>query len=51
MAFAQLSLLEKFRKGTATIILQPSPGLPKLVDGRWLFMASPEYWATSPARP
>ncbi len=42
----QLALLEKFRHATAKpIILQPSPGLPKLVDGRWLFMASPEYLA------
>lgn len=40
----QLALLEKLRKATSIpIILQPSPGLPKLVDGRWLFMASPEY--------
>jgi homocysteine S-methyltransferase len=40
----QLALLEKLRKATTKpIILQPSPGMPKLVDGRWLFMASPEY--------
>ena len=40
----QLQLLERFRKVTQKpLILQPSPGLPKLVDGRWIFMASPEY--------
>ncbi len=39
-----LRLLERFRTATAKpIVLQPNPGLPRMVDGRLLYMASPEY--------
>lgn len=39
-----LRLLERFRTATSKpLILQPNPGLPRLVDGRLLYMASPEY--------
>jgi homocysteine S-methyltransferase len=39
-----LDLLKKFRTVTACpLILQPSAGLPRMVDGRLLYMASPEY--------
>jgi methionine synthase I (cobalamin-dependent)/5,10-methylenetetrahydrofolate reductase len=40
----QLRLLDRFKTATAKpIILQPNPGLPRMVDGRLLYMASPEY--------
>ncbi|BDU75258.1 bifunctional homocysteine S-methyltransferase/methylenetetrahydrofolate reductase [Mesoterricola sediminis] len=39
-----LDLLKRFRTATACpLILQPSAGLPRMVDGRYLYMASPEY--------
>jgi methionine synthase / methylenetetrahydrofolate reductase(NADPH) len=39
-----LDLLKRFRKVTTRpLILQPSAGLPRMVDGRLLYMASPEY--------
>ncbi len=39
-----LRLLERFRTATAKpIVLQPNPGLPRMVDGRLLYMATPEY--------
>lgn len=39
-----LRLLERFRTATEKpIVLQPSPGLPRMVDGRLLYMATPEY--------
>jgi homocysteine S-methyltransferase len=39
-----LDLLKKFKAVTKVpLILQPSAGLPRLVDGRLLYMASPEY--------
>jgi methionine synthase I (cobalamin-dependent)/5,10-methylenetetrahydrofolate reductase len=39
-----LDLLKRFKTVTdRPIILQPSAGLPRLVDGRLLYMASPEY--------
>jgi len=39
-----LDLLKKFRTvTTCPLILQPSAGLPRMVDGRLLYMASPEY--------
>ncbi|MGA2079026.1 MAG: bifunctional homocysteine S-methyltransferase/methylenetetrahydrofolate reductase [Holophaga sp.] len=39
-----LDLLKRFRTVTACpLILQPSAGLPRMVDGRLLYMASPEY--------
>jgi homocysteine S-methyltransferase len=39
-----LDLLKRFRAvTTCPLILQPSAGLPRLVDGRTLYMASPEY--------
>lgn len=39
-----LELLKRFRAVTERpLILQPSAGLPRLVDGRLLYMASPEY--------
>jgi homocysteine S-methyltransferase len=39
-----LDLLKRFKTVTdCPIILQPSAGLPRLVDGRLLYMASPEY--------
>ena len=39
-----LDLLKRFRAVTACpLILQPSAGLPRMVDGRLLYMASPEY--------
>jgi homocysteine S-methyltransferase len=39
-----LDLLKKFRTVTdCPLILQPSAGLPRMVDGRLLYMASPEY--------
>ncbi len=39
-----LDLLKRFRAATdAPIILNPSAGLPRQVDGRLLYMASPEY--------
>jgi len=39
-----LELLKRFRAATATpLILNPSAGLPRQVDGRLLYMASPEY--------
>lgn len=39
-----LDLLKRFKAVTdRPIILQPSAGLPRLVDGRLLYMASPEY--------
>ena len=39
-----LDLLKKFRTVTSCpLILQPSAGLPRMVDGRLLYMASPEY--------
>ena len=39
-----LDLLKKFKAVTSCpIVLQPSAGLPRLVDGRLLYMASPEY--------
>jgi homocysteine S-methyltransferase len=40
----QLRLLERLRAITAKpIVLQPNPGLPRLVDGRLIYGASPEY--------
>jgi len=39
-----LDLLKRFRAVTTRpLILQPSAGLPRMVDGRLLYMASPEY--------
>ena len=39
-----LDLLRRFKAVTTRpIILQPSAGLPRVVDGRLLYMASPEY--------
>lgn len=39
-----LDLLKRFRKVTTRpLVLQPSAGLPRMVDGRLLYMASPEY--------
>lgn len=39
-----LDLLKRFRAVTSCpLVLQPSAGLPRLVDGRTLYMASPEY--------
>jgi homocysteine S-methyltransferase len=39
-----LELLKRFRTVTeCPLILQPSAGLPRMVDGRLLYMASPEY--------
>lgn len=39
-----LDLLKRFKAVTdRPLILQPSAGLPRLVDGRLLYMASPEY--------
>jgi methionine synthase / methylenetetrahydrofolate reductase(NADPH) len=39
-----LDLLKRFRAVTdQPLILQPSAGLPRIVDGRALYMASPEY--------
>ena len=39
-----LDLLKRFKAVTSRpLILQPSAGLPRLVDGRLLYMASPEY--------
>lgn len=39
-----LRLLERLRAVTAKpIVLQPNPGLPRLVDGRLIYGASPEY--------
>ena len=39
-----LDLLKRFKAVTdRPIILQPSAGLPRMVDGRFLYMASPEY--------
>ena len=39
-----LDLLKRFKAVTdRPVILQPSAGLPRLVDGRLLYMASPEY--------
>ena len=39
-----LDLLKKFKAVTpCPLILQPSAGLPRMVDGRLLYMASPEY--------
>lgn len=39
-----LELLRRFRTATeCPLILQPSAGLPRMVDGRLLYMASPEY--------
>jgi homocysteine S-methyltransferase len=39
-----LDLLKRFKAVTACpLILQPSAGLPRMVDGRLLYMASPEY--------
>ena len=39
-----LDLLKKFKTVTdCPLILQPSAGLPRMVDGRLLYMASPEY--------
>ena len=40
----QLRLLERLRAITSKpIVLQPNPGLPRLVDGRLIYGASPEY--------
>ncbi|MEI6472642.1 MAG: bifunctional homocysteine S-methyltransferase/methylenetetrahydrofolate reductase [Holophagaceae bacterium] len=40
----QLRLLERLRSVTdKPIVLQPNPGLPRLVDGRLIYGASPEY--------
>lgn len=40
----QLRLLERLKAVTAKpIVLQPNPGLPRLVDGRLIYGASPEY--------
>ena len=39
-----LDLLRRFKAVTdRPLVLQPSAGLPRLVDGRLLYMASPEY--------
>jgi homocysteine S-methyltransferase len=39
-----LDLLKRFKEVTdCPLILQPSAGLPRLVDGRLMYMASPEY--------
>ena len=39
-----LRLLERMKAGTAKpIVLEPNPGLPRLVDGRMIYGASPEY--------
>ena len=39
-----LDLLKRFKTVTSCpLILQPSAGLPRVVDGRLLYMASPEY--------
>lgn len=39
-----LELLKRFKAVTdKPIVLQPSAGLPRMVDGRLLYMASPEY--------
>ncbi len=39
-----LDLLKRFKAVTdRPLVLQPSAGLPRLVDGRLLYMASPEY--------
>jgi len=39
-----LDLLKRFKAVTdCPLVLQPSAGLPRLVDGRLLYMASPEY--------
>ncbi|MDR3671646.1 MAG: bifunctional homocysteine S-methyltransferase/methylenetetrahydrofolate reductase [Holophaga sp.] len=39
-----LDLLKRFKTVTdCPLILQPSAGLPRMVDGRLLYMASPEY--------
>jgi homocysteine S-methyltransferase len=39
-----LDLLRRFKAVTdRPLILQPSAGLPRIVDGRMLYMASPEY--------
>ena len=39
-----LDLLKRFKAVTdCPLILQPSAGLPRLVDGRLMYMASPEY--------
>jgi len=39
-----LDLLKRFKTVTSCpLILQPSAGLPRMVDGRLLYMASPEY--------
>jgi homocysteine S-methyltransferase len=39
-----LDLLKRFKAVTGCpLILQPSAGLPRLVDGRLMYMASPEY--------
>lgn len=46
-----LRLLERFKAATTRpILLQPSPGLPRMVDGRWIFQASPEYLGEFAAR-
>jgi methionine synthase I (cobalamin-dependent)/5,10-methylenetetrahydrofolate reductase len=46
-----LRLLERFKAATTKpILLQPSPGLPRMVDGRWIFQASPEYLGEFAAR-
>ena len=40
----QLRLLERLKAVTEKpIVLQPNPGLPRLVDGRLIYGASPEY--------
>ncbi|MBI4913115.1 MAG: bifunctional homocysteine S-methyltransferase/methylenetetrahydrofolate reductase [Acidobacteria bacterium] len=39
-----LDLLRRFKEVTdRPLVLQPSAGLPRMVDGRLLYMASPEY--------
>ncbi len=39
-----LEILKKLKAGTSKpIVLQPNAGLPRIVDGRALYMASPEY--------
>ncbi|HNX94669.1 MAG TPA: bifunctional homocysteine S-methyltransferase/methylenetetrahydrofolate reductase [Holophaga sp.] len=39
-----LDLLKRFKAVTNTpLVLRPSAGLPRMVDGRMLYMASPEY--------
>jgi homocysteine S-methyltransferase len=39
-----LDLLKRFKTATdCPLVLQPSAGLPRMVDGRLLYMASPEY--------